>query len=111
MPRAITTTPLPSPPPTHIGLARLAQEKTRPGQARGAGEGEQPESVAGLYSIPGETFGSSPDPPGGTDRAVGPVDKEVEPDIHPRHGEDEALQRRKVRRDQRFARERADAGP
>ena len=32
--------PLPTPPPTQVGLARLAQDKTRPGQARGApGEG------------------------------------------------------------------------
>jgi len=32
--------PLPTTPPTQVGLARLAQDKTRPGQARGApGEG------------------------------------------------------------------------
>jgi itaconate CoA-transferase len=32
--------PLPNPPPTQVGPARLAQDKTRPGQARGAwGEG------------------------------------------------------------------------
>src|SRR5215208_6073553 len=35
------TTPLPSPPPTQVGLARLAHHKARPGQARGARGREQ----------------------------------------------------------------------
>src|SRR3977135_4647330 len=31
-----TTTPIPKPPRTEVGLARLAQDQRRPGQARGA---------------------------------------------------------------------------
>src|SRR5260370_19289284 len=111
MPRAITTPPLPSPPPTHVGLARLAQEKTRPGQARGAWGREQTESVARLYSIHRETLCSCLDPHARIDQAVEHVDQEVEHDIHHRHGEDEALQLRKVRRDQSFDRERTDDAP
>jgi hypothetical protein len=48
------TTPLPSRPPTQVGLARLAQEKTRPGQARGAGGREQTEFAARADSAPHE---------------------------------------------------------
>src|SRR5258708_36754818 len=99
MPRAITTTPLPSPPPTHVGLARLAQEKTRPGQARGAWGREQTESVARLYSIHRETFCSCLDPHARSDQAVEHADQEVERDIHHRHGQDEAWQRGKHKRD------------
>src|SRR5262249_40267284 len=41
--------PPPAPPPTQAGLARLAQEKTRPGQARGAW-GRQPTKFAARTS-------------------------------------------------------------
>src|SRR6476469_8217966 len=34
--------PLPNPPPTQVGLARLVQDKSRPGQARGAWGGSRP---------------------------------------------------------------------
>src|SRR5262249_47967506 len=40
------TTPLPNPPPTQVGPARLAHDKTRPGQARGARGREQTEFAA-----------------------------------------------------------------
>jgi hypothetical protein len=52
IPRAITTTPLPSPPPTQVGLARLAQDKPRPGQARGAWGGSRP--ILPLELIPSQ---------------------------------------------------------
>src|SRR4051794_11543001 len=48
---AITTTPLPSPPPTQVGPARLAQDKPRPGQARGAWGREQTAVAARTDSI------------------------------------------------------------
>src|SRR5262249_10654126 len=46
------TTPLPTPPPTQVGLARLAQDKTRPGQARGAWGREQTEFAALIGASP-----------------------------------------------------------
>jgi hypothetical protein len=49
-PRATTTTPLPTPPPAQVGLARLAQDKTRPGQARGAWGREPTEFAARAHS-------------------------------------------------------------
>src|SRR5262245_39779841 len=45
------TTPLPNPPPTQVGPARLAHDKTRPGQARGAWGREQTEFAARMCSL------------------------------------------------------------
>ena len=45
------------------------------------------------------------------DQAVEDVDEQIERDIHHRHGQHEALQRREVGGDQRLDRKGADAGP